>query len=161
MTLLPLFAPSIFTNTLKDDVIRLDAHRRKYRSRFNNNVRKLSEKLSVYDDRLSSLHAQYDTIAEKVETVTKIDMVDTECQLEEMSEQIENLAYVDVPDLQSQVDEIEREISDVKMKQIVDGDFETARNEERKRIVDEAEKEMSALKELVERMSLPTCLIFF
>ena len=116
-------------------------------------MRKLSEKLTVYDDRLSSLHAQYDTLAEKVETVTKVDMVDTECQLEEMSEQIENLAYVDVPDLQSQVDEIEREISDVKMKQIIDGDVETARNEERKRVVDEAEKEMAALKELVERTS--------
>lgn len=111
----------------------------------------MSGKLVHYEDRISDLGSRYDSLAEKVETVTKIDLVNATGQIEEMSEQVENLAYVDVPDLQSQVDEIEKELSDVKMKQVIDEGLEFSRNSEQKKVIEEAEKEMDALKQLVQR----------
>lgn len=140
-------------------VDKLDNYRRKYRTRFNANVHRVSEKLSHTDDRLAEVNAQYDNLADKVEGA-KNEITGFEVQLGEMSEELENVAYVDVPDLQSQVEEIERQVAAIRAKQVQDEDekFQEERdneiaNHQRRKVVYEAEREMQGLKDLIERKS--------
>ena len=72
--------------------------------------------MSHYDDRLAEVNAQSDNLAEKVETISRIELSDINCQLEEMNDQVENLAYVDVPDMQTRIDALEDDVSAIKAK---------------------------------------------
>ncbi|RXW17385.1 hypothetical protein EST38_g8472 [Candolleomyces aberdarensis] len=138
---------------LQADVTRLDELRRKYRTRFNNNVHKLSDKLSHYDDRLAEVNAQYDNLAQKVETISRIEISDINNQLEDMSEQIENLAYVDIPDLQSQVDSMGEDISGLSTAEVLRRGKEAFPAPDKIVLAQqEAEEQVKTLKELVKEM---------
>lgn len=153
---------------LQADVTRLDDHRRKYRTRFNSNVHKLADKLSHYDDRLAEVNAQYDNLAQKVETLSRIELSDINNQLEDMSEQLENLAYVDIPDLQSQVDSMGEDVVGLSsassaaaaaaaaaevVRQGNLKDVGVEEEAERRALVQkEAEEQVKSLKELVQEM---------
>lgn len=139
------------------DVNRLDEHRRKYRTRFNNNVHKLADKLSHYDDRLAEVNAQYDNLAQKVETISRIEISDINNQLEEMNDQIENIAYVDIPDIQSQVDSMSEDVSGLSAAEVLRRGkeaFPAPAPDHTAPVQQEAEEQVKTLKELVKGWSL-------
>jgi predicted nuclease with TOPRIM domain len=124
-------------------------------------VHKLADKLSHYDDRLAEVNAQYDNLAQKVETLSRIEISEINNQLEDMSEQLENLAYVDIPDLQSQVDSMGEDVVGLSSASsaaaaaaevVRQGNLREVGMEEERRVLvqKEAEEQVKSLKELVQ-----------
>ncbi|KAG5641630.1 hypothetical protein DXG03_004566 [Asterophora parasitica] len=76
---------------LRCEVSKLQAHRRKYKARFNNNVHLISEKLSDLDERMSNVNAQYMLLVDSVDSAVEVDVPDLQAQIDALREQGESL----------------------------------------------------------------------
>ncbi|KAG6836632.1 hypothetical protein H0H93_005659 [Arthromyces matolae] len=74
---------------LEIEFSKLQAHRRKYKARFNSNVRLVSDKLSNLDKGIADVHAQYMLFADRVDSAVDIDIPDLQAQIEGLREQLD------------------------------------------------------------------------
>ncbi|KAF8151653.1 hypothetical protein B0H34DRAFT_810671 [Crassisporium funariophilum] len=76
---------------LQSDVIKLQNHRRKYKSRFNTNVQVISGKLGEFDDRLAEVNAEYTMLFDQVDTIHHVDIPDLQAHLETLQERMDDI----------------------------------------------------------------------
>jgi chromosome segregation ATPase len=102
--------------------MKLQAHKRKYKNRFNTNVHTISDKLLDLDERVSDVNAQYTMLLDQVEHATHVDIPDLQAQVEALQNQAEA-----VPALRAMSSEsLLHERTDVKasiqtLRELVDG----------------------------------------
>ncbi|KAF5375888.1 hypothetical protein D9615_008200 [Tricholomella constricta] len=76
---------------LQSEVSKLQAHRRKYKARFNTNVHLISDKLSDLDERVSDVNAQYMMLLDSVDSAVEVDLPDLQAQIDALRDQVETL----------------------------------------------------------------------
>lgn len=72
---------------MQTEVTKLQAHKRKYKNRFNANVHTISDKLLDLDERVSDVNAQYTMLLDQVEHTTHVDIPDLQAQVEALQHQ--------------------------------------------------------------------------
>ncbi|KAF9466729.1 hypothetical protein BDZ94DRAFT_1319246 [Collybia nuda] len=72
---------------LQTEVTKLQAHKRKYKNRFNSNVHTISDKLLDLDERVADVNAQYTMLLDQVEHTTHVDVPDLQAQVEVLQRQ--------------------------------------------------------------------------
>ncbi|KAG6812813.1 hypothetical protein H0H92_000271 [Tricholoma furcatifolium] len=80
---------------LQDEISKLQIHRRKYRGHFNANVHVVANKISNLDDRLVDISAQYNRLADRIDSVVDFDLPDLQGQVDVLNvlrEQIESIS---------------------------------------------------------------------
>jgi len=76
---------------LQVEVNKLQTHKRKYKARFNSNVRVVTEKLAEFDDRLAEVNAECTILFDQVDSMYHVDVPGIQDRLDGLQDQMDDL----------------------------------------------------------------------